>query len=42
MTRASKRVNRFSLFTISYAQLVWWQALLGLLVWPSFLGVAVR
>lgn len=30
------------LFTIGFAQLVWWKALLGVVVWPYFLGVAVR
>lgn len=30
------------LFTIAYAQLVWWQAILGLVVWPYYLGVAIR
>jgi hypothetical protein len=30
------------LFTIAYANLVWWQAILGLLVWPYYLGLAVR
>jgi hypothetical protein len=30
------------LFTIAFAQLVWWQAILGLLVWPYYLGLAVR
>ncbi len=30
------------LFTIGYAELVWWKALLGLIVWPYFLGTAVR
>jgi hypothetical protein len=30
------------LFTIAFAKLVWWQAILGLLLWPYFLGVAVR
>jgi len=30
------------LFTIAFAHLTFWQALLGLLVWPYFLGVAVR
>lgn len=30
------------LFTIGFVQLVWWKALLGLLLWPYFLGVAVR
>jgi hypothetical protein len=30
------------LFTIAFAQLPFWQALLGLIVWPYYLGVAVR
>jgi hypothetical protein len=30
------------LFTIGFAKLVWWKALLGLVVWPMFLGVALR
>jgi hypothetical protein len=30
------------LFTLAYAQLAWWQALLGLLIWPYYLGVALR
>jgi hypothetical protein len=30
------------LFTIAYANLIWWQALLGLIVWPYYLGLAVR
>jgi len=30
------------LFTASYAGLAWWQVLLGLLVWPYYLGTAVR
>ncbi len=30
------------LFTIGFAKLVWWKALLGLLVWPYFLGVILR
>lgn len=30
------------LFTIGFAKLVWWQAILALIVWPYFLGVAVR
>ncbi|MFC2041164.1 hypothetical protein ACFLTY_02445 [Chloroflexota bacterium] len=28
------------LFTIGYAHLVWWKILLGIVVWPYFLGVA--
>ena len=27
------------LFTIGYANLVWWKIILGLAVWPYFLGV---
>ncbi len=30
------------LFTVGYANLVWWQIILGLIVWPYFLGLAVR
>ena len=30
------------LFTLAYAQLAWWQALLGLLLWPYYLGAALR
>ena len=30
------------LFTLAYANLIWWQALLGLLFWPYYLGLAVR
>jgi hypothetical protein len=30
------------LFTLAYAQLVWWQALLGIIIWPYYLGLAVR
>ena len=30
------------LFTIAFAKLVWWQALLGVVVWPYFLGIAAR
>lgn len=29
------------LFTIGYANLVWWQILLGIVIWPYFLGRAV-
>jgi hypothetical protein len=28
------------MFTIAFAKLIWWQALLGLLVWPYYLGLA--
>ena len=30
------------LFTIAFAKLVWWQAILAFVVWPYFLGVAAR
>ena len=30
------------LFTIGYVNLVWWKILLGLIIWPYYLGVAVR
>jgi hypothetical protein len=30
------------LFTIAFAHLVWWKALLAIAVWPYFLALAVR
>lgn len=30
------------LFTIGFAELVWWKALLAVVLWPYFLGTAVR
>ncbi len=30
------------LFTIAYANLVWWKIILGIVIWPYYLGVAVR
>jgi hypothetical protein len=30
------------LFTISFAQLVWWKVILGIVVWPYYLGIIVR
>jgi hypothetical protein len=30
------------LFTIAFARLIWWQAILGIIVWPYYLGLAVR
>ena len=30
------------LFTWSLAGLVWWKILLGLIIWPYYLGEAVR
>ena len=29
------------LFTIGYANLIWWKILLGIIIWPYYLGVAV-
>lgn len=30
------------LFTIAFAQLVWWKALLAIIAWPYFLGIELR
>jgi hypothetical protein len=30
------------LFTIAFAKLLWWQAILGIVVWPYYLGVMAR
>jgi hypothetical protein len=30
------------MFTIAFAKLIWWQALLALLLWPYYLGLAAR
>jgi hypothetical protein len=30
------------LFTLGFAQLVWWKAILGLVVWPYYLAVFLR
>ena len=30
------------LFTIGFARLVWWKALLAIIVWPYFLGITIR
>jgi hypothetical protein len=30
------------LFTIGFTQLAWWQIILGIVVWPYFLALAVR
>ena len=30
------------LFTIGFAKLVWWKAILALVAWPYFLGVTIR
>lgn len=30
------------LFTIAFAKLIWWQAILGIVIWPYYLGLAAR
>jgi hypothetical protein len=30
------------LFTIAFANLIWWKIILGIVVWPYYLGLAVR
>jgi hypothetical protein len=30
------------LFTIAFAKLVWWKAILAIVIWGYYLGVAVR
>jgi hypothetical protein len=30
------------LFTMAYTSPVWWKWIVGLVIWPYFLGVAVR
>jgi hypothetical protein len=30
------------LFTIAFAHLVWWKIILGIVVWPYYLGLVVR
>ncbi len=30
------------LFTIGYAGLVWWKIILGIVVWPYYLGALIR
>jgi hypothetical protein len=30
------------LFTVAFAKLVWWKALLAIIVWPYFLGAAIE
>jgi len=30
------------LFTIAFAELLWWQAILGIIIWPYYLGLAVK
>ena len=30
------------LFTLAFAKLIWWQAILGIVIWPYYLGLALR
>ena len=30
------------LFTIAYANLIWWKIILAVVVWPYYLGLIVR
>ena len=30
------------LFTIAYAELLWWEAIIALLGWPYYLGLALK
>jgi hypothetical protein len=30
------------LFTIAFANLIWWKALLALIIWPYYLGLVLR
>jgi hypothetical protein len=30
------------LFTLAFAKLIWWQAIVGLVIWPYYLGLAAR
>lgn len=30
------------LFTIGFANLIWWQIIVGIVVWPYFLGTALH
>lgn len=30
------------LFTVGFVRLLWWKALLGVVIWPYFLGAAMR
>jgi len=30
------------LFTLAFAKLLWWQAILALVIWPYYLGVHLR
>lgn len=30
------------LFTIAFAHLIWWKALLAIIIWPYYLGLILR
>jgi len=30
------------LFTIAFMHLIWWQIIVGIVVWPFFLGLGIR
>jgi hypothetical protein len=30
------------MFTISYAHLIWWQALVAAIIWPYYLGMVIK
>ncbi len=30
------------LFTLAFAKLIWWQAILAIIVWPYYLGLLVK
>jgi len=30
------------LFTLAFAKLLWWQCIVGLVIWPYYLGVTMR
>jgi len=30
------------LFTIMFSQLIWWKIIVGIVVWPLFLGETIR
>ncbi len=30
------------LFTLAFAQLIWWKALLAIVIWPYYLGLMLR
>ncbi|MGA9049616.1 MAG: hypothetical protein WB588_11550 [Dehalococcoidia bacterium] len=30
------------LFTIGYVKLLWWQIIVGMVIWPYFIGAALK